>query len=50
MRLFAAAEEIGQRREAGDVMDVDGSLYTITSWQEDMGVAQVSLSSARSAY
>lgn len=50
VRLFAAAEEIGQRREAGDVMDVDGSLYTITSWQEDMGVAQVSLSSAQSAY
>ena len=50
VRLFAAAEEIGDRREAGDVMDVDGVLYTIASWQEDMGMAQVSLSSARCAY
>ncbi len=50
VRLFAAAEDLGERREAGDVMDVDGRLYAVTSWQEDMGMAQVSLTGNRAAY
>lgn len=49
-RLFAAAEDVAPRREAGDILEVDGSLYAVTSWQEDMGVARVSLSASRSAY
>lgn len=49
-RLFAAAEDLGRRREAGDILDIDGSLYAITAWQEDMGVAQVSLSANRGVY
>lgn len=49
-RLFAASEDLGERREAGDIMEVDGRLCAVTSWQEDMGMAQVSLSEARAAY
>lgn len=49
-RLFAPSEDLGERREAGDVMEIDGSLYAVKAWDEDMGVAEVALSSARAAY
>ena len=45
MRLFAESGDLGDERRAGDVMAVDGKLYAVEEWQEDMGVATVTLRS-----
>lgn len=49
MRLFAQTDDV-ERREAADVLDVDGKMYTIVSWAEDMGIAEIALSAARVAF
>lgn len=49
MRLFAPSDEL-QRKEAGDVMDIDGTLYVVVTWADDMGMAEVALSAAHTAY
>lgn len=49
VRLFAKSDDL-LRKEAGDVVDVDGVLYVVDTWHDDMGVAEVALTAARSAY
>lgn len=49
MRLFASTDDV-ERREAGDVLEIDGALYAVVSWQEDLGMAEIVLSASRAAY
>lgn len=48
--LFAKEEDVAPRREAGDILEVDGTLYEIVSWKSDCGMAEVALTSRRSPY
>ena len=41
--LFARSEDLPIRREPGEELRLDGIPYTIETWDEDMGVASVSL-------
>lgn len=49
LRLHAQSEDL-TRKTAGDMLEVDGTIYIIVSWQENMGIAQVELSAAQSAF
>lgn len=50
MRMFARAEDVSPRREAGDTVEVDGVLYSVISWKSDCGMAEITLVSRRSPY
>lgn len=45
--LFAYAEDLPPRREAGESINVDGREYIVDDWSEDMGVAQIALGQTR---
>ena len=41
--LFAAVEDLPARRPAGESLTVDGRVYIVNDWREDMGLATVAL-------
>lgn len=41
--LFAKVEELPRIRPAGESLNVDGREFTIISWREDFGVAEIQL-------
>ena len=43
MRLFAKTCDLPPRRKPGDVLVVDGRTYTVLSWTDEMGIAEVEL-------
>lgn len=43
IELFANVEQLPRIRPAGESLNVDGREYTIVSWREDFGVAQIEL-------
>lgn len=43
LTLYAAVEDLPERKPAGESLEIDGEEYIIVSWREDMGIASVSL-------
>lgn len=41
--FYAKVEDLPARRAAGSGMNIDGRIYIIDDWAEDMGVATVTL-------
>lgn len=42
--IFAKVEELPRIRPAGESLNVDGREFTIISWREDFGLAEIQLS------
>lgn len=42
--FHAKAEDLPSRKDPGATLNLDGRLYTVEDWQEDMGLATVALS------
>lgn len=43
LTLYAAVEDLPQKRPAGEGLNVDGREYIINHWSEDMGIAAIDL-------
>lgn len=41
--IFAKVEELPRIRSAGESLNVDGREFTILSWREDFGIAEIKL-------
>ena len=41
--LFAVVEDLPPRKPAGETLNIDGRLYIVDDWREDMGIATVTL-------
>lgn len=41
--FYAYCSDLGKRKQAGNTINIDGKEYVIDDWQEDMGVATLSL-------
>lgn len=44
MTIYAKATDLPRRRSAGQILNVDGSEYTVDKWENSMGMAVISLS------
>lgn len=47
IRVFAKVEELPKRRERGSSLNVDGREYIVDTWDEEMGMASISLNQRR---
>jgi hypothetical protein len=45
--FFAKVEDLPQRKAPGSVLNVDGREYTVDSWGETFGIAQIALGQIR---
>lgn len=43
LTLYAATQDLPARRATGSALDVDGVIYTVSSWTERMGLSTVKL-------
>lgn len=48
LRLFAASKDIAPRKDVGGSFNLDSRIYTVEAWDERNGMAEVTLSQARS--
>lgn len=43
--LYAASKDLPRRKQTGSPINIDGREYTVVSWVDNMGMAEISLSS-----
>jgi len=41
--VYARAEDLPERKPAGSLLNLDGRVYLVDDWSEDMGLATVAL-------
>ncbi len=46
--IFAACGDLPKRKVPGNVLDIDGRIYEVDDWREDMGMATITLHQNRS--
>ena len=46
MVVYAKTEDLPKRRQVGSRLTVDGSVWTVLSWESDMGVSEIALQRA----
>lgn len=46
MVIYAKTEDLPKRRQVGSRLTVDGSVWTVLSWESDMGVSEIALQRA----
>lgn len=46
--VFARCEDLPKRQVPGNTIDIDGRIYEIDDWREDMGMATLTLHQNRS--
>lgn len=44
--IYAKTEDLPKRKQVGAHVHVDGSVWTVLSWESDMGVSEVALQRA----